>query len=144
MPVDTAASLVNALRACQVLTSAQVDEIAKTLVQRFPDARALARALIDREWLTPYQVNLLMQDAADKLSLGPYVIIERLGDNALGQVFKARHQLMNRLVTLTIVREELLAQPKAVEEFYQEIQAASQLSDAHILHSYDAGPIGKT
>jgi serine/threonine-protein kinase len=144
MPVDTAASLVNALRSTQVLSPAQLDEITKELVQRYPDARALARALIDREWLTPYQVNLLMQGAADKLSHGPYVIIERLGDNALGQVFKARHQLMNRLVTLTIVREELLAQPKAVEEFYQEIQAASQLSDPHILHSYDAGPIGKT
>jgi hypothetical protein len=85
-----------------------------------------------------------MQGAADKLSLGPYVIIERLGDNAVGQVFKARHQLMNRLVTLTVVREELLSKSDAVEQFYQEIQAASQLSDAHILHSYDAGPIGKT
>jgi serine/threonine protein kinase len=144
MPVDTAANLVDVLRSCQVLTPAQLDEVAKTLAQQFPNARSLARALIDREWLTAYQVNLLMQGAADKLSHGPYIIIERLGDNALGQVFKARHQLMNRLVALTIVREELLAQPKAVEQFYQEIQAASQLSDAHILHSYDAGPIGKT
>jgi serine/threonine protein kinase len=144
MSVDSSANLVNALHSTQLLAPAQLDAVIKDLHRRFPDAKSLARALIEREWLTPYQVNLLLQGSGDKLVLGPYIIVERLGDNALGQVYKARHHLMNRLVTLTIVREELLSQPKAVEQFYQEIQAASQLSDPYIVHAYDAGPIGQT
>ena len=76
--------------------------------------------------------------------LGPYIIQQRLGDNALGQVFKARHQHMNRMVSLTVVREDLLAQPEAVPQFYQEVQAVSQLTHPHIVCAYDAGPIGKT
>lgn len=144
MAVDSATELVNVLRANRLLSSSQFEELGRDLQRRYPEAKALGRALIDKQWLTPYQVNLLLQGAADKLVLGPYVILERLGDNALGQVHKARHQLMNRLVMLTVVREELLNQPKAVEQFYNEIQAVSQLSDPHLIHAYDAGPIGRT
>jgi len=144
MAVDSATDLVNVLRAGRLLPASQLDELGRDLQGRFPEAKALGRALIEKQWLTPYQVNLLLQGAADKLVLGPYVILERLGDNPLGQVYKARHQLMNRLVMLTVVREELLNQPRAVEQFYQEIQANSQLSDPHLIHAYDAGPIGQT
>ncbi|MBL8794219.1 MAG: serine/threonine protein kinase [Planctomycetia bacterium] len=144
MPVDTAATLLDLLRQTQLLTASQLDAVEQELLRRFPDPKALARELVQRDWLTPYQANQLLQGAAGNLVLGPYGILERLGENALGQVFKARHQLMNRLVTLTIVREELLSQPQAVERFYQEIQAASQLSEPHIVHPYDAGPIGRS
>src|SRR5262245_22542740 len=142
MPVDSAVDLVNALRLSHLLAPAQLEDLAQNLLPRHPDAKSLARALLDREWLTPYQVNMLLQGVGDKLLLNPYVLLERLGDNALGQVFKARHHLMNRAVTLTVVREELLSQPETVEQFYREIQANSQLSDPHIVHAYDAGPIG--
>src|SRR5437870_5018466 len=123
MPVDSATDLVNALRLSQLLTPAQLEDLAHNLLPRHSDARSLARALLEREWLTAYQVNMLLQGAGDKLVLKPYVLLERLGDNVLGQVYKARHHLMNRAVTLTIIREELLAQPQTVEQFYQEIQA---------------------
>ncbi len=144
MPVDSAVDLVSALRLSHLLSSGQMEELAQSLLPHHPDAKSLARALLDREWLTPYQVNMLLQGAGAKLLLEPYVILERLGDNALGQVFKARHHLMNRAVTLTVVREELLTQPEMVEQFYREIQANSQLSDAHLVHAYDAGPIGNS
>lgn len=144
MPVDSAVDLVNALRLGHLLTAGQMEDVTQNLLPRCPDAKSLARALLDREWLTPYQVNMLLQGAGSKLLLEPYVILERLGDNALGQVFKARHRLMNRAVTLTVVREELLTQPDMVAQFYRELQANSQLTDAHLVHAYDAGPIGKS
>lgn len=144
MPVDTAALLVDLLRQTQLLSPTQLEAVAQDLARRFPDPKALARELLNRAWLTPYQANQLLQGASANLVLGPYAILERLGENTLGQVFKARHHLMNRLVSLTIVREELLSQPQAVERFYQEIQTASQLSDPHIVHPYDAGPIGRS
>jgi eukaryotic-like serine/threonine-protein kinase len=144
MPVDSAVDLVNALRLGHLLTAGQLEDLAQNLLPQHPDAKSLARALLDREWLTPYQVNMLLTGLGARLLLEPYLILERLGDNALGQVFKARHRLMNRAVTLTVVREELLAQPEMVEQFYREIQANSQLSDPHLVHAYDAGPIGNS
>src|SRR5271167_3515612 len=103
MPVESAVDLVEALRLCHLLAHGQLEDLARNVLPRYPDAKSLARALLDREWLTPYQVNMLLQGLGAKLVLEPYVILERLGDNALGQVFKARHHLMNRAVTLTIV-----------------------------------------
>ncbi len=121
-----------------------MEELTKTLLPRFSDPRALGREMIARKWLTAYQVNQLLQGNLKELALGQYNILERLDDTFLGQVYKARHQHMLRLASLTIVRENLLAKPGAVERFYQEIQAASRLTHPNILCALDAGPIGRT
>jgi serine/threonine protein kinase len=144
MAVDSAANLVQALRQSRLLGPSQLEELTRVLQPRFADPRALARELIEREWLTPYQINQVMQGCGQDLTLGQYVLLQRLDESILGQVFKARHQHMRRLVALTIVRERLLAQSGAVERFYQEIQAAGRLNHPHIVCAFDAGPIGRT
>ncbi len=138
MPVDSAANLIDALRRHRLLGLSQLDELARG---HFADPRCLARALIERDWLTPYQVNQVMQGHGGDLVLGQYVLLQRLNENALGQVYKARHQAMRRLVALTMVRENLLSQPEAVARFYEEIQTASRLNHPHIVCAFDAGPI---
>jgi len=144
MSVDSAANLVESLRRIRLLGPSQLEEVTRDLQHRFRDPRALARALIDRDWLTPYQVNQLLQGAGQDLVLGSYIVLQRIHETFIGTVFKAQHQHMKRLVALTVVRESLLRQPEAVDRFYQEIQAASQLIHPHILCAFDAGPIGRT
>jgi serine/threonine protein kinase len=144
MSVDSAANLVESLRRIRLLAPSQLDEVARDLQHRFRDPRALARVLIERDWLTPYQVNQLLQGAGQDLVLGSYVVLQRIHETFVGTVFKAQHQHMKRLVALTVVRESLLRQAEAVDRFYQEIQAASQLIHPHILCAFDAGPIGRT
>jgi hypothetical protein len=54
--------VLDALRKFQLLTSAQLNElILDNLKGRFADPRALAKELLGRGWLTPYQGNLLLQ-----------------------------------------------------------------------------------
>jgi serine/threonine protein kinase len=144
MSVDSAVNLVESLRRIRLLGPSQLDEVTRDLQHRFREPRALARALIERDWLTPYQVNQLLQGAGQDLVLGSYIVLQRLHETFIGTVFKAQHQHMKRLAALTVVRESLLRQPDAVERFYQEIQAASQLIHPHILCAFDAGPIGRT
>jgi serine/threonine protein kinase len=144
MSVDSAANLVESLRRIRLLGPSQLEEVTRDLQHRFRDPRALARALIDRDWLTPYQVNQLFQGGGQDLVLGSYVVLQRHHETFIGTVFKAKHQHMKRLAALTVVRESLLRQPEAVERFYQEIRAASQLIHPHILCALDAGPIGRT
>ena len=48
------------------------------------------------------------------------------------------------MAAVQVVREALLAQPEAVSRFYEEVQAASHLDHANVVHLYDAGPVGRT
>jgi len=143
MSITSVSALVNAIKQSKLLEGNQLQEL-DTLQRTATEPKLLMRDLIQREWLTPFQANQLFQGAGASLVLGPYVIMSRTGDGPLGQVFKARHRRMNRLVSLKVIRAELLAKPEAVERFYQESQIISQLSEPHIVHAYDAGPMGET
>jgi serine/threonine-protein kinase len=142
MPVTDASSFLETLARFQLLAPAQLEELTGGSLDL--DARRLARELVGRNWLTPFQVNLLLQGRGADLFLGPYTILERLGEGGAGQVFKARHQRMNRLVALKLIRRELVADAEVVARFLREIQVVSQLSHPNVVHAYDAGPVGPT
>jgi serine/threonine protein kinase len=135
-------NLVDMIAGCGLLDAARLDELRDQLCPRFPEPLALARELLGRDWLTPYQINHLLQGREADLLLGPYVLLERLGEGGTGWVFKAWHQHLGRLVALKVLRRELLADPEVVARFYREIQVVSQLAHPNVVHAYDAGPIG--
>lgn len=140
MPV-TIASFVEAVRQLQHLTPAQLEELDKRLRREHAEVRLLAKELLARGWLTPYQVNQLLQGRGQELVLGPYLLLERLGEGGAGQVFKARHLRMERTVALKALRKELLNDSEILSRFYREIQAVGQLKHPHIVHAMDAGPV---
>ena len=138
------APFLDALRVHSLLTAEQQEEVTRNLAPRMTDPRVLARHLLQQGWLTPYQVNQLFQGRGAELVMGPYLLLERLGEGGTGQVFKARHQRMHRVVAVKLIRPELLADPEVVQRFYREVQVLSQLSHPNVVHAYDAGPIGAT
>jgi serine/threonine protein kinase len=145
LPVDSISRFIEALREHRLLKANQLSQLLQDHLQGvYADCRALARALIERGWLTPYQANQVLQGHAPSLVLGSYVLLERAGEGATGKVFKARHQGMDRVVALKVIRPELLRNAEVVQRFYQEIQAASRMSHPNVVHAYDAGPIGDT
>ncbi len=122
--VATAATpFTDVLRAHGLLEGPRINEAAQ-LERSTPEPRALARELLGRGWLTAFQVNQLLQGRGAELALGPYVLLERLGKGGMGQVFKARHRLMNRIVALKVIRPEFLTHPEAASRFHREIQSA--------------------
>jgi serine/threonine-protein kinase len=144
MAINTVSALVELLRRQHLLEPGQLDELVKKLQPRYRNPRDICRELLRRGWLTPFQVNQLLTANGDGLVVGQYLLLERLSEGALGEVFRARHQHMKRIVTLQLVRGDMLGQPRAVEQFYQEIQAASQVSHPHLVAAYDAGPVGSS
>ncbi|MBY0526851.1 MAG: serine/threonine protein kinase [Gemmataceae bacterium] len=136
-------TMVEALRAYRLLERAQLEELAG-FQARFPTPQALARELLQRGWLGPYQANMLLQGQGAELNLGSYVILERLGEGAAGTIYKARHQSMNRLVALKVLRKDLLNDKDAIGRFYREVEVASHLSHPNVVHSYDAGVLGSS
>jgi formylglycine-generating enzyme required for sulfatase activity/tRNA A-37 threonylcarbamoyl transferase component Bud32 len=143
MAVTTAADLVAALRSLPLLGPGQLQEVVK-LQPRYPEPKALAHKLLKRGWLTAYQLNQLLQGKGQELVLDQYVLLDRLGEGGMGQVFKARHLKLDRIVALKVMRQEQLAKPTAVKRFHREVQAAAQLTHPNIVLGFDAGQVGAT
>jgi eukaryotic-like serine/threonine-protein kinase len=144
MGIDTVTAFVECVRQSRLLEPDQLDELTRTLQPRTTDARALAHHLIRKGWLTPYQVNQVFQGQASGLVLGQYRLMERIGEGGMGQVFKARHQAMGRIVALKVIRKERLANAEAVKRFHREIQAVGQMDHANIVRAFDAEAVGST
>ncbi len=142
MPLTSVHSVVDALRQQRLLDAAQLAEVETSWQERCPEPRSLARELLDRGWLTTFQINQLLAGKANLLSLGSYILLDRLGHGATGEVFRARHRTMNRVVALKVLRKELHADRDVMARFSREIEVASQLTHPNIVHALDAGPIG--
>lgn len=140
MAVDSIANLVRILKKYQLLDAEQFKELA-ALQNRYPDPKALARALVVRGLLTPYQVNQIFLGKYADLSLGSYVLLERLGEGGMGTVFKARHRTMARIVAVKVIRKERLGHPEAVRRFRREIKLVAQLNHPNIVKAFDADEV---
>jgi formylglycine-generating enzyme required for sulfatase activity len=62
----------------------------------------------------------------------------------MGEVFKARHLLLNRVVALKVTRRDILSDPSLERRLLREIQATAQLSHPNIVSAHDAAQVGKT
>jgi hypothetical protein len=63
-PAAASAVLLASLRKHRLLAPAQLKEVSQSLLARFPDPKDLARQLLLRDWLTPYQANRELSAAA--------------------------------------------------------------------------------
>ncbi len=102
------------------------------------DATGLARQLVRQRRLTRFQAEALCDGKGEGLVYGDYVILDRIGAGGMGQVFKARHRRMKRVVALKILPPETVASPNAVERFEREVEAAARLIHPNIVTAYDA------
>jgi serine/threonine protein kinase len=57
----------------------------------------------------------------------------------MGQVFKARHQHMDRFAAIKLLPTSLTKDEAAVKRFQREVKAAAKLSHPNIVQTYDAG-----
>jgi len=141
----TSQEIIETLRQQQLLGPAHLNElIVADLQGRLLDPPTLGRELRERGWLTPHQVEQLLAGRAAELVLGPYVLLERLGEGGAGQVYKARHHRMKRVVALKLIRKELLADPEVISRFSREIQLVSRLAHPNVVAAYDGGQVGST
>ncbi len=67
-PIDNVEALSLLLRQGAILEQPQVEELAK-MQGRFTEPKALAKELLQRGWLTPFQINQLFKGKAHELTL---------------------------------------------------------------------------
>ena len=71
-----------------------------------------------------------------------YEIIGLIGKGGMGDVYKARHLMMDRTVALKIINRELVRKAEVVNRFHREVKAAAQLSHPNIVTAHDAEHFG--
>lgn len=109
------------------------------LANSFPD-RLIADLLVEQSILTRYQSDQLCSGRT-KLSLGPYIITDWIGQGGMGQVFKAVHQVMGRECAVKVLPIHK-ATPETLQSFRREIRMQAQLDCPYLVRAYDAGQDG--
>ncbi len=132
----TSDAFLDALRRLKLVDTEQLSILESD--QSSISSRELARDLIAKDLLTPYQVNQLFAGKGEDLLLGSFVLLERLGEGGMGQVFKARNWKLDHIVALKIIREDSIDSHETIRRFQREIQAVSQLTHPNIVHALDA------
>ncbi|MDB4942016.1 MAG: Serine/threonine protein kinase [Labilithrix sp.] len=69
--------------------------------------------------------------------LGPYTLEEKIGEGGMGEVYRARHALLQRATAIKIVRDA--ENPATMARFEREVQLTSRLTHPNTVQVYDFG-----
>lgn len=70
--------------------------------------------------------------------LGSYTILDKIGAGGMGQVFKAQHRRMDRIVAIKMLPKNVMKEAATVARFGREVKAASKLLHSNIVSAFDA------
>jgi serine/threonine protein kinase len=71
--------------------------------------------------------------------IGPYRVLDKLGEGGMGEVYRARDPRLSRDVAIKVLPGSLAGDRDRLRRFEQEARAAGQLNHPNILAVYDAG-----
>jgi serine/threonine protein kinase len=72
-------------------------------------------------------------------ALGRYEILDKLGEGAMGVVYRARDKNLGRVVALKMLSAELAAEDELLKRFQREAEAVGRLNHPNIVTVYDLG-----
>jgi serine/threonine protein kinase len=102
-------------------------------------AQTFARMAIQLSKLTQLQAKILLSKDTSSLSIGPYLILEKIGQGGMGSVYKARHKSMDRVVAIKVLRRREGFSPETIKRFQREVLASAKLIHPNIVTAFDAG-----
>ncbi|MBM4071356.1 MAG: serine/threonine protein kinase [Planctomycetes bacterium] len=108
-------------------------------------ATALLNRLVKSGFLTIHQARRANKELADLMSqqIPGYDLLDKLGQGAMGLVWKARQVSMNRLVAIKVLKPKLAADPEFLKRFTREAHVAAKLSHNNVVQAIDVGSAGK-
>ena len=133
--IATPAQFLRVLARAGLIDTVHLAELPTT----YADVREAGRDLLDRGWLTAYQVNHVLQGREAQLVVGPFHLLDRIGEGGMGQVFRARHARLGTIVALKVVRPSRVGDSDAVRRFLRELRLVASLDHPNIVHALDAG-----
>ena len=74
----------------------------------------------------------------DKID-GRYRIVSRVATGGMADVYEANDTVTRKVVSIKVMRSELLNDPKNIERFQNECEAASSLNNPNVVKVYGSG-----
>ncbi len=106
------------------------------------DDDRLADKLVDLEYLNRWQVEQL-RAGRTKFTLGPYRILDSIGQGGMGHVFKCEHSMLGRIEAVKVLPKSRTTD-ESIERFQREIRAQAQLDHPNLVRVSYAGYDGPT
>lgn len=103
-----------------------------------------ARVLVEQKVLTEFQAHTILDPHGQRLGLGQYVLLDKIGQGGMGSVFKALHRHMRREVAIKVLHADLAESHDALQRFQREMRAGGKLNHPHIVPTLDADQVGDT
>jgi len=142
MVIASAESLVDALRDSGLFAPAEVDALARELVPFADDMPGALRHVVEHELVPVYQLRKIIHAKTADLIVGPFVVLDKLGEGGMGKVFKARDTRTGRIAALKVIRPHLITNPVIRGRYEREVRAALSLRHPHIAAAFEAGEVG--
>ncbi|MBL8793951.1 MAG: protein kinase [Planctomycetia bacterium] len=115
-------------------------------LQRFQEAGGvperpddLARRWIERGVLTPFQADRLLQGRWRGLFVGPYRVLEQIGEGGMGCVYLCEQTASRRRVAVKVLPLARARNPATLERFHRETRATGVLDHPNLIRACDAG-----
>jgi serine/threonine-protein kinase len=103
----------------------------------------LGRILVDRGWLRPEELELLLQEQKKRLDAHPglarYELRQRVGEGATATVYHAWDRELERPVAVKLLRDEVSLDPIGRQRFQKEVDAAMKLYHPNLVSVFAAG-----
>ncbi|MBX3474973.1 MAG: serine/threonine protein kinase [Planctomycetes bacterium] len=131
----------------KLVTPPQIQEcvnVQRALLQKGQRVPLLGQILLQRGYLDKAGVERIksyqqMYQISDKIP--GYKLMEKLGQGAMGTVYKAKQVRMERWVAIKVLQPELAANPTIKGRFLQEARASARLNHPNVITGIDAGEV---
>ena len=141
MAITSTESYLALLEKSQLLGERDLEKV-RAVAAKYPDAKALAKALVAAKGLTRWQAAQLLAGRSSFM-LGKYRLLDLLGRGGMGSVFAAEHKAFGRRVALKIISKQTGRDPEQLERFLAEARRIAALDHPNIVRAFDVDHEGE-
>jgi serine/threonine protein kinase/Leucine-rich repeat (LRR) protein len=105
------------------------------------DGEAFLRWLVTRGQLTEFQAALLARGQVDRLFLGPYKLLDRIGKGRMAGVFKGVHPT-GQAVAIKVLPPSRAKEPELLARFRREARLGLRLKHPNVVRTFQVGEAG--
>jgi serine/threonine protein kinase len=134
-PPSAAADFLAIVRRSGLLDDATLSQFPES--QLPDDPQGCAAVFVRAGALTPFQARNLLQGRFRGLVVGPYRLLQPLGQGGMGVVYLADHAQLRRQVAIKVLPQDKARDQMALERFYREARAAAALDHPNIVRLHD-------
>ena len=109
-----------------------------------PEAEVVAAFLKEKQLLTSWHVEKLMERKWRGFTLGKYRMLRQIGSGGMSTVYLAEHKLMRRQRAIKVLPKRRVDDSSYLARFHLEAQATSRLDHPNIVRCYDVDNDGDT